>query len=49
MNPEPKQVQTADVGSDWFVLGVPLSNLLTGHLPCGEIKPFHSGRYRPRD
>ncbi len=36
----------ADARSDLFGLGVTLYQLLTGHLPYGEIEPYQKQRYR---
>ncbi len=46
MNPEQWEGARADVGSDLFALGVMLYQLLTGHLPYGEIEPYQRLRYR---
>jgi serine/threonine protein kinase len=35
----------ADAQSDLFALGVTLYQLLTGHLPYGEIEPYQKQRY----
>ena len=46
MNPELWDNQPADAGSDLFALGVTMYQLLTGHLPYGEIEPYQTLRYR---
>ena len=46
MNPELWDGAQADAGSDLFALGVTLYQLLTGHLPYGEIEPYQKLRYR---
>ena len=46
MNPELWEGARADSGSDLFALGVTLYQLLTGHLPYGEIEPYQAQRYR---
>ena len=46
MNPEQWDRAQADAGSDLFALGVTLYQLLTGHLPYGEIEPYQKLRYR---
>ena len=46
MNPELWDGATADSQSDLFALGVTLYQLLTGHLPYGEIEPYQKLRYR---
>ena len=46
MNPELWDGATADPQSDLFALGVTLYQLLTGHLPYGEIEPYQKLRYR---
>ena len=46
MNPEQWDGATADAASDLFALGVTLYQLLTGHLPYGEIEPYQKLRYR---
>ena len=46
MNPEMWDGARADAGSDLFALGVTLYQLLTGHLPYGEIEPYQVLRYR---
>ena len=46
MNPELWDGAKADPPSDLFALGVTLYQLLTGHLPYGEIEPYQKLRYR---
>ena len=46
MNPEQWDGAAADAASDLFALGVTLYQLLTGHLPYGEIEPYQKLRYR---
>ena len=46
MNPELWDGAVADSRSDLFALGVTLYQLLTGHLPYGEIEPYQKLRYR---
>lgn len=46
MNPELWDGERADSGSDLFALGATLYQLLTGHLPYGEIEPYQVLRYR---
>lgn len=46
MSPELWEGAQADAGSDLFALGVTLYQLLTGHLPYGEIEPYQKLRYR---
>ena len=46
MNPELWDGAAADAQSDLFALGVTLYQLLTGHLPYGEIEPYQKLRYR---
>ena len=46
MNPELWDGASADAQSDLFALGVTLYQLLTGHLPYGEIEPYQRLRYR---
>ena len=46
MNPELWDGQPSDARSDLFALGVTLYQLLTGHLPYGEIEPYQRQRYR---
>ncbi len=46
MNPELWDDAPASPQSDLFALGVTLYQLLTGHLPYGEIEPYQRLRYR---
>ena len=46
MNPELWEGARADARSDLFALGVTMYQLLTGHLPYGEIEPYQTMRYR---
>ena len=46
MNPELWGDASATPQSDLFALGVTLYQLLTGHLPYGEIEPYQALRYR---
>jgi serine/threonine protein phosphatase PrpC len=46
MNPEQWEGARADARSDLFALGVTMYQLLTGHLPYGEIEPYQKVRYR---
>ena len=46
MNPELWDGVPANSRSDLFALGVTLYQLLTGHLPYGEIEPYQTQRYR---
>ena len=46
MNPELWDGALADSRSDLFALGVTVYQLLTGHLPYGEIEPYQKQRYR---
>jgi serine/threonine protein phosphatase PrpC len=46
MNPELWDDEPADPQSDLFALGVTLYQLLTGHLPYGEIEPYQKGAFR---
>jgi serine/threonine protein phosphatase PrpC len=46
MNPELWDNQPADARSDLFALGVTLYQLLTRHLPYGEIEPYQKQRWR---
>jgi serine/threonine protein phosphatase PrpC len=46
MNPELWDDQPADAQSDLFALGVTMYQLLTGHLPYGEIEPYQKGAFR---
>lgn len=46
MNPELWDDEPVDAQSDLFALGVSLYQLLTGHLPYGDIEPYQKMRYR---
>ena len=46
MSPELWDHAPASRESDLFALGVTLYQLLTGHLPYGEIEPYQTMRYR---
>jgi len=46
MSPELWDDVPVSPGSDLFALGVTLYQLLTGHLPYGEIEPYQPLRYR---
>jgi serine/threonine protein phosphatase PrpC len=46
MNPELWDDEPADAQSDLFALGVTMYQLLTGHLPYGEIEPYQKGAFR---
>ena len=46
MNPELWEGARADARSDLFALGVAMYQLLSGHLPYGEIEPYQTMRYR---
>jgi serine/threonine protein phosphatase PrpC len=46
MNPEQWENEPVSAQSDLFSLGVTLYQLLTGHLPYGEIEPYQKQRYR---
>ena len=46
MSPELWDNAPAGARSDLFALGVTLYQLLTGHLPYGEIEPYQQQRYR---
>ena len=46
MSPELWDEAPASAQSDLFALGVTLYQLLTGHLPYGEIEPYQPQRYR---
>jgi len=46
MNPELWDDEPVDPQSDLFALGVSLYQLLTGHLPFGDIEPYQKQRYR---
>ena len=46
MNPELWDDQPVDAQTDLFALGVTLYQLLTGHLPYGEIEPYQKLAFR---
>lgn len=46
MNPELWDDEPVDAQTDLFALGVTLYQLLTGHLPFGDIEPYQTARYR---
>ena len=46
MNPELWDDEPVDAQTDLFALGVTLYQLLTGHLPFGDIEPYQKARYR---
>lgn len=46
MNPEQWDDEPVDPQSDLFALGVSMYQLLTGHLPFGDIEPYQKARYR---
>jgi serine/threonine protein kinase len=46
MNPELWDDEPVDAQSDLFALGVTMYQLLTGHLPFGDIEPYQTARYR---
>jgi len=46
MNPELWDDAPADAQGDLFALGVTLYQLLTGHLPYGDVEPYQKQRYR---
>jgi serine/threonine protein phosphatase PrpC len=46
MNPELWDDEPVDAQTDLFALGVTLYQLLTGHLPFGDIEPYQKLRYR---
>ena len=46
MNPELWSDEPVDAGTDLFALGATLYQLLTGHLPFGEIEPYQKLRFR---
>lgn len=46
MNPELWDDEPVDAQTDLFALGVSLYQLLTGHLPFGDIEPYQKLRYR---
>jgi serine/threonine protein phosphatase PrpC len=46
MNPELWDDEPVDAQTDLFALGVTMYQLLTGHLPFGDIEPYQKARYR---
>jgi serine/threonine protein phosphatase PrpC len=46
MNPELWDDEPVDAQTDLFALGVTMYQLLTGHLPFGDIEPYQTARYR---
>jgi serine/threonine protein phosphatase PrpC len=46
MSPELWADQPANPGTDLFALGATLYQLLTGHLPYGELEPYAAQRFR---
>ncbi|MGY4829590.1 protein kinase domain-containing protein [Sphaerotilaceae bacterium SBD11-9] len=46
MNPELWDDEPVDAQTDLFALGVTFYQLLTGHLPFGDIEPYQTARYR---
>ncbi len=46
MNPELWNDEPVDAQTDLFALGVSMYQLLTGHLPFGDIEPYQTARYR---
>lgn len=46
MNPELWDDEPVDAQTDLFALGVTLYQLLTGHLPFGDIEPYQTQRLR---
>ncbi len=46
MNPELWDDEPVDAQTDLFALGVSMYQLLTGHLPFGDIEPYQTARYR---
>ena len=46
IQPKAGEYQAADAQSDLFALGVTLYQLLTAHLPYGEIEPYQKGAFR---
>jgi hypothetical protein len=46
MNPELWDDEPVDAQTDLFALGAMLYQLLTGHLPFGDIEPYQKLRYR---
>jgi len=46
MNPELWDDEPVDAQTDLFALGVSMYQLLTGHLPFGDIEPYQTARFR---
>jgi serine/threonine protein phosphatase PrpC/serine/threonine protein kinase len=46
MNPELWDDEPVDAQTDLFALAVSIYQLLTGHLPFGDIEPYQKQRYR---
>ncbi|MEO8151452.1 MAG: bifunctional protein-serine/threonine kinase/phosphatase [Rhizobacter sp.] len=46
MNPELWDDEPVDAQTDLFALGITMYQLLTGHLPYGDIEPYQKARYR---
>jgi serine/threonine protein phosphatase PrpC len=46
MNPELWDDEAVDAQTDLFALGASMYQLLTGHLPFGDIEPYQKLRYR---
>ncbi|MBC7954602.1 MAG: bifunctional protein-serine/threonine kinase/phosphatase [Cytophagales bacterium] len=46
MNPELWDDEPVDAQTDLFALGVTMYQLLTGHMPFGDIEPYQKLRYR---
>jgi serine/threonine protein phosphatase PrpC len=46
MNPELWDDEPVDAQTDLYALGITLYQLLTGHLPFGDIEPYQKARYR---
>lgn len=46
MNPELWDDEPVDAQTDLYALGVTMYQLLTGHLPHGDIEPYQKQRYR---
>jgi serine/threonine protein phosphatase PrpC len=46
MNPELWDDEPVDARTDLFALGVTLYQLLTGHLPFGDVEPYQKARFR---